>query len=97
MIQGDLTSPIYFIVALEAILRRHDNIDGKGIEFGGVRLHTLGYADYAALIDANSATASARVTSIAQGLKKDADIATNKHRENGVHARQEAVKSGDIK
>ena len=35
-------------------------------EFGGVNLHTLGYADDAALIDGSTAVASERVSSIAQ-------------------------------
>ena len=94
VIQGDLTSPIYFIIALEAILRRYDNINGKGIDFGGARLHTLGYADDAALIDANPAIASARVTSIAQGSKRDADMKINISKTECMHVkRQQAVET----
>ena len=54
VIQGGITSPLYFIIALEAILRKYDNITGKGVSFGGRTLHTLGYADDAALVDGNS-------------------------------------------
>ena len=31
VIQGDITSPLFFILALELILRRHDDIKGKGV------------------------------------------------------------------
>ena len=61
VVQGDITSPFYFILALEAVLRRHDVIEGKGVDFGGSRIHTLGYADDAALIDSSVKTATARV------------------------------------
>ena len=42
VVQGDITSPFYFILTLEAVLRRHDTLSGKGIDFGGTRVHTLG-------------------------------------------------------
>ena len=51
VVQGDITSPIYFVLTLELILRLHDKHKQKGVDFGGHRLHTLGYADDAALID----------------------------------------------
>jgi hypothetical protein len=56
VVQGDITSPYYFILALEAVLRRHDKIPGKGVDFDGTRIHTLGYADDAALIDSDVET-----------------------------------------
>ena len=51
VIQGDIMSPLYFILALELILHRHDNVAGKGVDFGGRRVHTLAYADDAVLLD----------------------------------------------
>ena len=52
VVQGDITSPLYFIfLALEAILRRHDNKPGKGVKLADQIIHTLGYADDAALVD----------------------------------------------
>ena len=74
VVQGDITSPIYFILALDLILRDHDNHPQKGVDFGGVKVHTLGYADDAALLDSKKAVATARVTSIAAGSRKDADM-----------------------
>ena len=50
------------------------NTPYKGVEFGGINLHTLDYADDAALINSHAEIASARVTSIAQGSKDDADM-----------------------
>ena len=51
VVQGDITSPVYFIIALEAISWEHDKRTDKGVTFGQTIIHTLGYADDAALID----------------------------------------------
>ena len=74
VIQGDIVSPLYFILAFELILKRHDTRRDKGIMFGGRVVSTLGYADDAALLDHSSAVATDRVTSIANGSRKDADM-----------------------
>ena len=74
VIQGDILSPLFFILALELILKYHDNVPGKGVQVGGETVHTLGYADDAALLDASLDVATARVSSIAQGSREDADM-----------------------
>ena len=74
VVQGDITSPLYFILALELILKRHDTVTNKGVIFGALRVSTLGYADDAALLDNNIETSTNRVTAIAQGSRKDADM-----------------------
>ena len=74
VVQGDITSPLYFVLALEQILRNHDTIVGKGVDFGARRVHTLGYADDAALIDYTPDMATKRVTAIAKGSRTDADM-----------------------
>ena len=52
VLQGDITSPLYFILALELILQKHDwRVDKEGISFADVLLHTLGYADDVAIIE----------------------------------------------
>ena len=51
VVQGDITSPLYFILAFELILRLHDQVEGKGVPLADVIIHTLGYTDDAALID----------------------------------------------
>ena len=97
VIQGDITSPImYFIIALEAILRKYDNIPGKGVSFGGTTLHTLGYADDAALIDGGSAMATKRVSNIARGSKEAADMEINISKTECMHVkRQQKVATPD--
>ena len=86
VVQGDITSPFYFILAREAVLRRHDTTPGKGIDFGGTRLHTLGYADDAALLDTGVSTATARVNAISRGSRASADMNINVASEDGMHA-----------
>ena len=51
VVQGDITSPLYFILALDYLFHLHDNVTGKGVTFGDILIHTLGYADDAALAD----------------------------------------------
>ena len=92
VVQGDITSPWYFILALELILRTHDLQPNKGITSCGTTIHSLGYADDVALIDANAETASKRVTDIAKGSKKDADMCINATKTETMHVtEQDAV------
>ena len=42
VVQGDITSPIYFILALELILELHDRHPDKGVKLGQQTIHTLG-------------------------------------------------------
>ena len=74
VVQGDITSPIYFILALELILELHDRHPQRGVKLGPNTIHTLGYADDAALLDYDSDTATERVTAIARGSEIDADM-----------------------
>ena len=91
VVQGDITSPLYFILALDLILRRYDDVAGKGVAFGDILLHTLGYADDVALIDyghpAGIEMASNRVTAIAAGSKKDADMTIKIKKTKVLHVR----------
>ena len=41
VLQGDITSPIYFILTLDAILRKHDQHPSRGVPFGGKIVHTF--------------------------------------------------------
>ena len=77
VVQGDITSPLFFVIALQLILKRHDKVCGKGVQFAGDNVHTLAYADDAALLDKDVETATARVTAIAVGSKIDADMSIN--------------------
>ena len=89
VVQGDITSPLYFILALELILRTHDTNRHKGIKFGNVMVDTLGYADDAALLDTDVHTATERVTSIARGSEQDADMKINVGKTEVMHVEEQ--------
>ena len=89
VLQGDITSPIYFILALEKILREHDKHPQKGVSFGGKQIHTLGYADDAALLDTSPEVAAARVTAISIGSERDADMTINVSKTKCMHIRRQ--------
>jgi exonuclease III/alkylhydroperoxidase family enzyme len=72
VLQGDIFSPLCFIVALESIMRKHG---GAGsVTALGLLIDRLEYADDAALIDANAEQASERVTRLYEGALQDADM-----------------------
>ena len=81
VVQGDITSPLYFILALELIFRRHDKMPGKGVALMDTVLHTLGYADDVATIEEATPEgherATNRVSAIANGSQQDADMSIN--------------------
>ena len=85
VVQGDITSPWYFILALELILRTHDTHRDKGVMLAGHNIHSLGYADDAALTDNKLAVATERVTAIAVGSKQDADMEINVAKTEVMH------------
>ena len=97
VVQGDITSPLYFILALELILRRHDQMAAKGVPLADTVIHTLGYADDAALLDRGDtvgiARATARVTSIAAGSRADADMSISLEKTKVLHVRAQDVVS----
>ena len=52
VIQGDITSPLCFIMTLELILRRYDSNARRGVQLADSLIHILGvYADDAALTE----------------------------------------------
>ena len=93
VVQGDITSPLYFILALEFILRRHDKRQDKGVEFGETVIHTLAYADDAALADAGDEEGiqrtSERVSAIAKGSREDADMEIKISKTKTMHVRKQ--------
>ena len=72
VVQGDIFSPVCFIIALECLMRRSDK-DG-GVTVLGVLLSRLEFADDAALIDESIDKASERISSIAKGSRELADM-----------------------
>ena len=93
VVQCDITSPFYFILALELIMRRHDAFPGKGVSLLSTVLHTLGYADDIALIDYGNPTgiqrAEARLNSITKGSRDDADMSVNCDKTKGMQIRSQ--------
>ena len=74
VVQGDIISPILFILALEQLIRQHD-VHGDGVacgEFFKVRI--LGYADDAAMLDQDTQTMTIRLTALADAAKQEADM-----------------------
>ena len=93
VVQGDITSPLYFILALELILPRYDDDTAKGLPFANPMLHTLGYAEDVGLIDIGNIEgcqrASERVSSIAVGSRDDADIGISIPKTKVLHVRRQ--------
>ena len=75
VIQGDIISPVLFILALDAIVQQYDDVHGKGFKCGRIlRLDVLGYADDVALIAANVDDMTRRLTAIANASRDNADM-----------------------
>ena len=93
VLQGDVTSPLYFILALELIMRKYDARQDKGVPFMEIMLHTLGYADDVALMEEGDESGitrlSERVSEISKGSKKDADMSVNVPKTKSLHVCQQ--------
>ena len=77
VIQGDVMSPVLFILAPDQLIQKYDTSD-RGPRFGRIlRLKVLGYADDAALIDTTVQKMSHRLTMIADKSKSEADMIVN--------------------
>lgn len=52
VLQGDIISPLFFILALESILRKHDPlVPGQGVPLADILIRLLGYADDVAIAE----------------------------------------------
>ena len=88
VLQGDIMSSLFFILALEYILRWHDNMQGKGVNLSSMPptcVFTLGYADDAALLDEDIKVSTTRVTSISSGSRQDADMVISVEKTEVMH------------
>ena len=90
VIQGDIISPIFFILAIEQIFRVHDNCP-TGVKMGNyLHVGVLGYADDVAIVShASEADASVELTTrlqkIDEGSRKDADMTINADKTKNMH------------
>ena len=94
VLQGDVISPLFFIMALELILRRYDPAcEEKGIIIGKLIVHLLGYADDVAVMDSGSKEGilrlSIRVISICQGSREDADMDLSTEKTFCLHVKRQ--------
>lgn len=85
VIQGDIISPMFFILAMEQIFRLHDR-DQVGTSLGNyIEVGVLGYADDAALLAHKSAEMSQRLSKISVGSRVDADMFLHKGKTKCMH------------
>ena len=97
VLQGDVTSPLFFILALELILRRHDKVSpDKGIPLAETMVHALGYADDVVVLepgtDEGIQRLEDRVNAISHGSKEDADMSLSTDKTKTLHiTAQQAV------
>ena len=73
VLQGDITSPLFFILALELIMRKHDK-NAVGVPMAATIIKTLGYADDITFLedggDEGIARSSTRVTNTSRDPRK---------------------------
>ena len=91
VLQGDIFSPVAFIVGLWRTFTLHDT-PNAGVTVGEhphqVTVSSLEYADDAGLIDDDVSNASTRITSIAVGSRNDAAMEISKPKTKALHIHQ---------
>ena len=77
VIQGDVISPILFILALDQLIQTVDT-SGTGVRCGSfLRIKVLGYADDAALAETTVDAMTERLTKLADASEREADMKIN--------------------
>ena len=76
VIQGDILSPIFFVLALDQLFQDHDTkARDAGVKVGTIgNIRVLGYADDATLIDGLPKSVTARLTTFADAAIEKADM-----------------------
>ena len=90
--QGDVTSLLFFILALEAILRRHDPVSpGSGLSLADTLVRLLGYADDVAAVEEGDEEGirrlEGRINGFSKGSAEDADMDINVEKTVMMHVR----------
>ena len=97
VIQGDIISPIFFILALDQLFQEHD-IYGDGVAVGRIlHLRVLGYADDAALLESTVANMTERLTAVADASVRDADMHINMSKTYSQHVQRQEASDAEIK
>ena len=74
MIQGDIISPIFFIIALDELVKNNDK-SGTGVSVGHIKdLRVLGYADDASMTEWCIEDMTTRLTEFADTAIARADM-----------------------
>ena len=92
VLQGEVTSPLYLLMALELILRRLDPVEvGQSVSLADILIRLLGYADDVAVVESGDDEGirkfENRVTKISKGSKKDVDMQVNIEKTKTLHVR----------
>ena len=105
VVQGDIFSPVAFILALAVVMQRHgggsannsdEDSDARDSEEGSVTsellllIRELLYADDAALIDLERSQADERVNRLAEGAMVDADMEISIPKTEVMHVQEQA-------
>ena len=89
MIQGDIISPIFFILTMEQLFRVHDP-SPTDVKVGNyLQVGVLGYVDDAAFISLDTTTMSTRLTNISIGSHQDADMIIHKGKTKAMHVERQ--------
>ena len=77
VIQGDIISPIFFIIALDQLVQNYD-LGGSGVAVGHIHeIRMLGYADDAAMCDETVENLTVRLTKFADAAQAESDMKVN--------------------
>jgi adenylate kinase family enzyme len=91
VIQGDIPSPICFLVALDKLLKDHGNPPNTGIQVTDtLHLADLEYADDAAMPDKDASIATNRLTNFNEKANSEAGMSINIPKTKVQHIRKRA-------
>ena len=104
VIQGDIISPVLFILALDQLVQTVDKA-GTGIRCGVLKVRVLGYADDAALLEPTVEAMTQRLTDLANASITEADMYINMsktvsqhvHKREPIKVTQEEIASAEMK
>ena len=86
VLQGNLLSPLYFILALEHVFKKIDT--GSSFSVLGLFIDALFYADDSALLCASIEEATTRLTAFTDGFAKLADMHVHPGKTKCMHAQK---------
>ena len=86
VVQGDIFSPLCFILALALIMKRH-GVSSQGLGAFGLLMDHVDYADDVAQCETSAGEASERLTRIAVGARGDADMIISVEKTKAMHVR----------